>query len=336
MIRLGINGFGRIGRAAFRRALEMNDIEVVAINDISSASVLAHLLKYDSVFRTLSHEVSCEGECIVVDTKRIPVFAQKDPAAIPWHRAHVDVVLECSGRFTGLAEANAHLKGGAKAVVISAPSDTAPTYLMGVNHGEYQEETVINNASCTTNSVAPLVAILQEALSVQKAMMTTVHSMTAEQNVIDAVPPPLHLDLRRARAASVNITPTTTGAAMATTKVLQGIDRLFDGIAIRVPTLDVSLTDLTAVVGKSTTVSEVNDIFKQAAASTRWKGIVGVSEAPLVSSDFIGSTYSAIVDLPMTRVVDGDLVKIMAWYDNEWGYAARLVELAEDVGKKIK
>ncbi len=336
MIRVGINGFGRIGRAALRVAWGRNDIEVVAINDLGPAATLAHLLKYDSVFRTWNKDVSIDENHIIVDGKKLSLFTEKDPGLIPWHSVEVDVVLECTGRFTKAIDAKRHIKAGAHAVVISAPSDTAPTYLMGVNHTERKiSDVVVNNASCTTNSVAPIITILNEAWGVQKAMMTTVHSLTAEQNTVDALPPALHPDLRRARAAASNIIPTSTGAAKATGKVVKGLEGKFDGIAIRVPTLDVSLSDFTVLLHKPTTVKEVNQLFIKAAQSPRWNGIVCVSNVPLVSSDFIGSTYSAIVDLPMTRVVDGDLVKVMAWYDNEWGYAARLIDLAVHVGKNI-
>ena len=336
MIRVGINGFGRIGRAALRAAFGRNDIQVVAMNDLGAPATLAHLLKYDSVFRTWEHTVGATDHALIIDGVQIPVSAEKDPAHIPWKVHKVDVVLECTGRFTKHAEAGMHLTSGAKAVVISAPSHDAPTYVMGVNHGLHKgTEQIVNNASCTTNSVAPVIAILHEALGVKKAMMSTIHSMTAEQNVVDALPPALHPDLRRARAASVNIIPTSTGASSATGKVVQGLEGRFDGIAFRVPTLDVSLSDITALVSKPTTVEEVNELFTLAAENPRWKGIVGVSAVPLVSSDFVGSSFSAIVDLALTRVTDHDLVKVVAWYDNEWAYAARLLDLAEHIGNNI-
>lgn len=335
MIRVGINGFGRIGRTALRQAWGRSDMEVVMLNDVTEPHILAHLLKYDSVFRTWQHEVEGDAHGLRIDGKYIPVSTEHEPCNIPWKNCKVDVVIECTGRFTTKAAAAEHLKGGARAVVISAPSQDAPTYLMGVNHEAYQGDTVINNASCTTNSAAPVMSIISDALGVKKAMLTTIHSVTAEQNLVDAVPPPLHPDLRRSRSALVNMVPTTTGAAQATARVVKGLEGHFDGMAVRVPTLDVSLSDFTMLVGKHTSVIEVNELFICAAASARFKGIIGVNNVPLVSGDFIGSTFSAIVDLSMTRVVDGDLVKVCAWYDNEWGYAARLVDMAEYIGKKL-
>ncbi|MFA4845535.1 MAG: type I glyceraldehyde-3-phosphate dehydrogenase, partial [Patescibacteria group bacterium] len=231
-------------------------------------------------------------------------------------------------------DAQKHLTAGAKKVVISAPSDEAPTFLMGVNHAACKKsDTVVNNASCTTNSVAPVAQILAESLGVKKAMMTTIHSVTAEQNLVDGLPPKGHPDLRRARSALVNMIPTSTGAAKATTKVVTSLKDKFDGIAVRVPVMDVSLTDFTFLLKKNTSVEEVNQLFRDAAKSPRWKGILGVTDEPLVSSDFIGSPFGTVVDLEMTRVVDGDLVKVLAWYDNEWGYTQRLLDLVEHVGK---
>lgn len=337
MVNIGVNGFGRIGRVAFRLAWGRKGVEIVALNDLASPAYLAHLLKYDSVFRTWNHEVTSDEKHLIVDGKKISVLAEKNPTKLPWGKMNIDVVLECSGRFTLKEQAKAHLVSGAKAVIISAPSDDAPTYLIGVNHKEYTgDDTIVNNASCTTNSVAPVMAVIHEALRVKKAMISTVHSVTAEQNLVDAVPPPLHPDLRRARSALCNIVPTTTGAAQATAKTIKGLEGRFDGIALRVPILDVSLSDLTMLVGTSTSVEAINELFIKAAGSPRWKGIIGISNEPLVSSDFIGNTCSAIIDLAMTRVVDHDLVKVCAWYDNEWGYAARLIDLAEHVGRKIK
>ncbi len=334
--KVAINGFGRIGRAAFRQGWGKTGLEFAAINDLSAPKILAHLLKYDSVFRTWDHEVTADEKHLIIDGKKIPVFGEKEPAALPWGKMKIDVVLECSGYFTLKEQASSHLKAGTKAVVISAPSKDAPTYLIGVNHEKMMaQDAVINNGSCTTNSVAPVMAVLQEAFGVRKAMLTTVHPVTAEQNIVDGLPRARHPDLRRARSALVNIVLTSTGAAKATTEAMPELKGLFDGVAVRVPTLDVSLTDVTVLLAKNTTMEEVNKAFKEAAHSKQWKGILGVSEIPLVSSDFIGSSYSTIVDLLMTRVVDGDLVKVMAWYDNEWGYAARLIEIAEHVGRNI-
>ncbi len=340
MLKIAINGFGRIGRAAFRLGWGKSGVEFAAINDLTAPKILAHLLKYDSVFRAWDHEVEADETHLIIDGKKIPVLAEKEPAALPWGKMKIDVVLECSGRFTLKEQAGTHLKAGAKAVIISAPSKDAPTYIIGVNHKTLESkvkgqrsEVIINNGSCTTNSVAPVMAVLQQAFGVRKAMLTTIHSVTAGQNIVDSLPPALHPDLRRARSALVNMVPTSTGAAKVTAEAMPELKGLFDGVAVRVPCLDVSLTDVTVLLSKNTTVEEVNKAFKDAAHSKQWKGILAVSDTPLVSSDFIGNTYSTIVDLLMTRVVDGDLVKVMAWYDNEWGYAGRLVEMAEVVAK---
>jgi glyceraldehyde 3-phosphate dehydrogenase len=333
MLRVAINGFGRIGRIAFRAGFDRANLEFVAINDLTEPSILAHLLKYDSTFRVWNHEVKAGRDFLMVDGKKIAVFAQTDPAMIPWKQAGVDVVIESTGRFTKKADAEKHVKAGAKSVVISAPSEDVPTYLMGVNHKmRKKSEKIVCNASCTTNSIAPVVQILTETLGVKKAMLTTIHSVTAEQNLVDGLPPARHPDLRRARSALINLVPTSTGAAKATTEVVTSLKKKFDGIAVRVPTIDVSLSDCTFVVSKKTSVDEVNKIFSHAATSARWKGILGVTDEPLVSTDFIQTPFGSVVDLSMTRVVDGDLVKVLAWYDNEWGYTQRLLDLVEHIG----
>lgn len=335
-LRVAINGFGRIGRNVFKAGYGKPGIEFVAVNDLTEPAVLAHMLKHDSVFRTWPHEVGSDAKNLVIDGKRLPVVAEKDPAKLPWKAMKVDVVIESTGRFTDRAGASGHLTAGAKRVVISAPGKDVPTYLMGVNHDDYKgKDPVINNASCTTNSIAPVAAIMDEVFGVKKAMMTTVHSVTAEQNLVDGLPPALHPDLRRARSALINIVPTSTGAAKATTEALPRLKGLFDGIAVRVPSIDVSLSDFTFLLKKKVTVEAVNAAFKKAAASARWKGILGVTDEPLVSSDFVGSPYSSVVDLAMTRVVDGDLVKVMAWYDNEWGYSVHLIDMVQNVGRTI-
>jgi glyceraldehyde 3-phosphate dehydrogenase len=336
-LRVAINGFGRIGRTAFKCGWGRPGIEFVVINDLTAPNILAHLLKYDSVFRTWPHQVSSDEKNLIVDGIKIPVIAEKNPLNLPWKEYQVEVVVECTGRFTNLELAKQHLEAGAKRVVISAPAKEVPTYLMGVNHFHLKpEDLVINNASCTTNSIAPVAVIIDEAFGILKAMMTTIHSVTAEQNLVDGLPPAMHPDLRRARSALINIVPTSTGAAKAVGEAYPVLKSLFDGIAVRVPSLDVSLSDFTFLLKRKTTVEEINQVFKEAVDSPRWKGIVGVTEDPLVSSDFIGSSYSTIVDLGMTRVVDGDLVKIMAWYDNEWGYSMRLMDMVEEIGKLIK
>ncbi|MBI2551790.1 type I glyceraldehyde-3-phosphate dehydrogenase [Candidatus Uhrbacteria bacterium] len=336
-IRVAINGFGRIGRNTFKAGWGRKGLEFVVLNDLTEPKILAHLLKYDSVFRKWDHKVEADAKHLIVDGVKIPVVAEKEPAKLPWKAYKVDVVIESTGRFTNMEAAREHLRAGAKRVVISAPAKEVPTYLMGVNHAACPKDAqVINNASCTTNSIAPVVAIMNEVFGVRKAMMTTVHSVTAEQNLVDSIPPPLHPDLRRARSAMVNIVPTTTGAARATTEAVPELKGRFDGIAIRVPTLDVSLSDFTMLTKRTATVEEVNSVFKKAAVQPRWRGVVGVTEEPLVSSDFIGSPYSSVVDLSMTRVVDGDLVKVLAWYDNEWGYSVHLVNMVEHIGRLLK
>lgn len=347
MVKAAINGFGRIGRIAFRVALLnfSDQIEIVAINTSGSmdASGWAHLLKYDSVYGKFEKEIEIEGGgedpeigAFVIDGKRCPVLAQRDPARIPWKKYGADVVIESTGVFTSEEGAKQHLVGGAKKVVISAPEKggNIGTYLIGVN--EYKgEHEIVSNASCTTNSVAPVAAILQSKIGIKKALLSTVHALTAEQNIVDGSPPGGHSDdLRRARAFQ-NIIPTTTGAAEATTKAIPELQGLFDGVAMRVPVLCGSITDFTFLTTRPTSVEEVNNAFKEAAEEPRWKGIVAVTEEPLVSSDIIGRSESAIVDLSFTRVVDGDLVKVMAWYDNEWGYAMRLVEQTIAVGQQL-
>lgn len=333
MLRVAINGFGRIGRNVFKAGYGRKGVQVVAVNDLTEPSVLAHLLKYDSVFRTWDHEIDFDDHNLIIDGKKLPVVAEMDPTKLPWKDYNVDVVIESTGRFTNMDDAKKHIQAGAKKVVISAPAKGVPTYLMGVNHMKCKaSETVINNASCTTNSIAPVAQIMDDVFGVKKAMMTTVHSVTAEQNLVDGLPPKGHPDLRRARAAYVNIVPTSTGAAIATTEAMPQLKDKFDGLSLRVPTVDVSLSDFTFLLKKRVTVKEVNMAFKKAATSPRWKGVLGVSEVPLVSQDFVGNDLSSIVDLEMTRVVDGDLVKVLAWYDNEWGYSVHLMQMVEHVG----
>jgi glyceraldehyde 3-phosphate dehydrogenase len=333
MLRLAINGFGRIGRTTLRVGWNRKGVEFVAVNDLTEPATLAHLLKYDSVFRAWNVPIKAGKDFLMIGKKKILVFAQMDPSAIPWGKHKVDVVIESTGRFTKTADAEKHLQAGAKKVVISAPSDDAPTFLMGVNHTTCKkDQNVVNNASCTTNSVGPVTQILIEKFGVKKAMMTTIHSVTAEQNIVDGLPPKLHPDLRRARSALVNIVPTSTGAAKTTTKVVTSLEDKFDGIAVRVPTIDVSLTDFTFLLNQKTTVEEVNELFRASAKLPRWKKILGVTDEPLVSTDFIQSPYGTVVDLKMTRLVDGDLLKVLAWYDNEWGYCERLIDMAMYVG----
>jgi glyceraldehyde 3-phosphate dehydrogenase len=329
--KIAINGFGRIGRAAFKIALEKPDVEVVAINDLTEASILAHLLQHDTAYGHYRKTVAVKDGALVVDGKTYPVFAEPDPKKLPWDRLAVDVVLECTGRFTDKVGAGQHIAAGAKKVILSAPAkgddDLVPTFLMGVNEEGYADETVISNASCTTNSLAPIAKVIHEKFGIAKALMTTIHSYTADQNLQDGP----HKDLRRARAAAQNIVPTTTGAALAVTQVIPELQGLFDGHSMRVPTIVVSLSDFTFVVKKKTTAEEINAVLKEASQSSRFHQVLAVTEEPLVSSDFIGNPHSSIVDLSLTKVIDGDLVKVVAWYDNEWGYSNRLVEMAERI-----
>ena len=338
MLKVSINGFGRIGRNAFKIAVEKHAdaLEIVAINDLTSPAVLAHLLKYDSAYGIWSHEVSSDEKNIIVDGKSYQVLAEKEPTKLPWAKLNVDVVIESTGRFTDAEGMKQHISAGAKKVVLSAPSkgDGVETILIGVNAHDYKGEALVNNASCTTNCIAPVVAIMDQKFGVAKALMTTVHGVTAEQNLVDGPPPGgKSNDLRRARAAYVNIIPTTTGAAIATTEALPDLKGKFDGRALRVPVQVGSISDITMVLNKKTTVEEINQCFKDACLEERWKGVVAWSEEALVSSDIVGRSESAIVDLPLTQVVDGDLVKVFAWYDNEYGYSNRLIEQVINVGK---
>lgn len=335
MTRIAINGFGRIGRNVFKAGLEKRGFTVVAINDLTDTRTLAHLLKHDTVYGTFNKKVNYDDKHLIVGGKKIRVFSEKDPGKLPWKKLKVDIVLECTGIFRTEEKAKPHLKAGAKRVIISAPAKggNVPTHVIGVNEeGAGNSAPIINNASCTTNCISPVAGIMHNAFGVQKAMMTTIHGYTADQNLQDGP----HRDLRRARAAAENIVPTTTGAAKATTEVIPELEGVFDGMAIRVPVPVVSLSDFTFLLKKPVTVEKVNRAFKRATKHPFYKGIVDVTEEPLVSSDFIGHPASAIVDLGLTKVVDGDLVKVVAWYDNEWGYSLRLAEIALKVGKEMK
>ncbi len=339
-IRIAINGFGRIGRTAFKAALSrpdiMRQVEFVAVNDLMEPPVLAHLLAYDSVFRRTNAKIRATKTHLIVNGRKILVTAEKDPAALPWKQLGVDVALECTGRFTTRDLAMGHVTAGAKHVIVSAPAKETPTYLLGVNvNAGMKRQKILNNASCTTNCVGPVTAVVESRFGIRKAAMTTIHSVTAEQNLVDGPPPGGKKgDLRRARSGLINMIPTTTGAAIAVTEALPKLKNKFDGMAVRVPTLDVSLSDFTFLLKKKTTVEAVNAAFVKASKHYLMKGILGVSDVPLVSSDYIGSTYSAVVDLAFTKVIDGDLLKVLAWYDNEWGYSHRLVEMAVAVGKR--
>jgi len=332
MVKVAINGFGRIGRTAARILLSNFSAQatLVAVNDLTDPATLAHLFTYDSNYRTYKEPARFEKDELLIGGQAIKVFAEKDPAKLPWDELDVDVVLECTGRFTEEKSARAHVKAGARRVVISAPAEGAPTHVMGVNEETAHQADVINNASCTTNCISPVAAVIHSKFGISKAMMTTIHSYTQDQNLQDGP----HKDLRRARAAAQNIVPTTTGAAKATTEVIPELKGLFDGLAIRVPTPVVSLSDFTFLVKTKTTVDQINHALVEAANQPRYKGILETTDQPLVSTDFIGQAASAIVDLSLTQVVDGDMVKVVAWYDNEFGYSHRLVEMAIKVGGK--
>lgn len=337
-VNLAINGFGRIGRNAFKIAFERSDLTIVAINDLTDTKTLAHLLKHDSSYGNYQHEVSYDDDGIVVDGKHIKVLAQKDPAQLPWRDLKVDVVIESTGFFVEPAKARAHIdQAGAKRVIISAPAkgEGSDTIVLGVNEeliGKEGTSDVLNNASCTTNCITPVMAVLESNFGIEKAMMTTIHSYTADQRLQDSP----HKDLRRARAAAENIVPTSTGASIAAGQALPAIAGVFGGLSIRVPTPVVSLSDFVVVTKRDVTMDEVIAAFKKAADEPFYQGILSVTEEPLVSSDFKGNSHSAIVDLPLTNVVGGNLVKVVAWYDNEWGYSNRLVELTADVGRALQ
>ena len=336
MAKLAINGFGRIGRNAFKIAFDRSDLEIVAINDLTDTKTLAHLLKHDSSYGEYDHEVGFDGTGIIVDGKHIVVLAEKEPANLPWDEMHVDVVIESTGFFVDPAKARAHIDpAGAKKVIISAPAkgDGADTIVLGVNDDKIASATdVISNASCTTNCITPVMGVLESHFGIEKAMMTTVHSYTASQKLQDAPAK----DLREARAAAENIVPTTTGASIAAGKALPAINGKFGGLSVRVPTPVVSMSDFVVLLKKDVTVDDVNQAFKDAAAKPFYQGILDVTEEELVSSDFKGNSHSSIVDLPLTNVVGGNMVKVVAWYDNEWGYSNRLVELVADAGRAVQ
>ena len=332
-IKVGINGFGRIGRMFLRAALAKKELEIVAVNDITDAPTLAHLLKYDSIHGTLRHEVRAEGGIIFLDGKPLQVLAERDPAKLPWSKLGVQVVVESTGLFTARDKAAMHLSAGAKKVVISAPADGADvTLCLGVNQQVYdaKKHDVISNASCTTNCLAPIGKVLHDSFGIVHGLMTTVHSYTSDQNLQDGP----HKDLRRARAAALSMIPTSTGAAKAIGLVLPALKGKLDGLAIRVPTANVSLVDLTVTVDKDAEVKSVNAAMK-AAADGPLKGILAYSEAPIVSVDLNGDPHSSIFDAPLTKVIGNRLVKVFSWYDNEWGYSNRLADLAAFVAAQL-
>lgn len=333
--RVAINGFGRIGRNAFKIAFDRDDIEIVAINDLTDTKTLAHLLKHDSNYGAYGHDVGHDDQNIFVNGTAIRVLAEKDPAALPWKDLNIDVVIESTGFFVDPAKARAHIDAGAKKVVISAPAkgEGATTVVLGVNEDKLDGASdIISNASCTTNCITPVAAVVESHFGIEKAMMTTVHSYTASQRLQDAPAK----DLREARNATENIVPTTTGASIAAGQALPALSGIFGGLSIRVPTPVVSLSDFVIITKRPVTVEEVNETFKKAAAEPYYQGILDVTEEELVSSDFIGNSHSAIVDLKLTAVVAGNMLKVVAWYDNEWGYSNRLVEEVADIGRLLR
>jgi len=334
-IRIAINGFGRIGRPTLRRILDNHSgLEVAAINDLTDAKILAHLFKYDSLYGIYNKTVSFTEDSLTVGDKKIKVFSEKEPKNLPWKNLGIDIVLECSGVFTEIEGAKQHLEAGAKKVIISAPSKSKeiPTFVMGVNEEKYdsKKDNVISMASCTTNCLAPVAKVLNDNFKILRGFMTTSHSYTNDQRILDLP----HKDLRRARAAAINIIPTSTGAASAIGRVIPELEGKLDGIALRVPTPIVSILDLICEVEKKTTSQEVNYIFKKASQQKTFQGILGIEDAQLVSSDYKGNSFSAIVDSGLTMAKD-NLIKVVAWYDNEWAYACRLAEFAEYIGKKL-
>jgi len=333
MIKIAINGFGRIGRPTFRRILDNHpNLEVVAINDLTDPKTLAHLVKYDSVYGIYQKEVKFGPNSLIIEGREFRIFAEKEPAKLPWKELKVDVVLECTGLFTSFEGAKKHLEAGAKKVIISAPGEGTPSFILGVNEEKYdpKKDDVVDMGSCTTNCLAPVVKVLHQNFEIIRGFMTTVHAYTNDQRILDLP----HKDLRRARAAALNIIPTTTGAAKAIGKVIPELEGKLDGMAMRVPTPTVSVLDLICLVKRDTTKEEVNKIFKEASKSRELKGILRVEENPLVSNDFKGDPYSAIVDA-LSTMVKNNLIKVVAWYDNEFAYACRLAEFAEYVGKKL-
>lgn len=332
MVRIGINGFGRIGRQSFKAMLEYHpdEFEIVAVNDLTDNETLAHLLRYDSTYGPFDGEVTVTENKIIVDYDdahyEIVTLAERDPAKLPWGDLGVDIVIESTGRFTDAAKARAHMEAGAKKVLISAPAKGEDiTICLGVNETSYDHEKhhIISNASCTTNCLAPVAKVLNDRFGIQRGLMTTIHSYTMDQNIQDNV----HSDLRRARAAAINMVPTTTGAAKAVALVIPELKGKFHGYAIRVPTPTVSVVDFAVMLNRPTTVEEINSAFREASESEELEGILGVSDQELVSSDFIGTTYSTVVDLPLTHNMGDDFFKVICWYDNEWGYSVRVADL---------
>lgn len=330
--RIAINGFGRIGRCVFKAGFENPEIEIVAVNDLLPIETVIYLLKYDTAYGLYGREVKNVGGNISVDGKIIKYLSEKEPSNLPWSEHSIDIVLECTGRLVKDGASKVHIQRGAKKVILSAPpkgEGDIPTFLMGVNHDQYLGQNVISNASCTTNCIAPVLDIMDKNFGVLKSVMTTIHATTNTEAVVDGGPPGGGDDLRRGRASGHNLVPTTTGAAIAATQAMPGLKGLFDGTSVRVPIIVGSISDIVLVTKRKVTVEEVNEAFKAACQNPFYENVVSVSENEnLVSSDIIGNPYSTIIDLELTKVIDGDLVKIVAWYDNEWAYSCRMIEMA--------
>lgn len=337
-MRIAINGFGRIGRLFFRQAWEKKGFDIVAVNDLGNVENLAYLLKYDTVYGRWGKRVETKDGALVVEGSEVRVFQEKDPASLPWGRLGIDVVIEATGMFESFEKARVHVQAGAKRVVITAPAkdedgELGRTVLIGINEDDVKKCVASSNASCTTNAVSPVIQVLSENPGIEKAVLNTTHGYTGTQNLVDG--PTRGKDFRRGRAAAQNIVPSSTGAAIAVTRAVKELEGKFDGIALRVPTVTGSIADITFVAKRKTSVEEINDILARAAESPRWQGILKVTREQLVSSDIIGEPYGAIVDLNFTRVIDGDLVKVLSWYDNEMGYVATLVRHVEEVGRAL-
>ncbi len=334
-IKLAINGVGRIGRAAFKIAHASDQFEVVALNNLSGTKMLAHLLKYDTVYGRYEHEVTYDDEHVIVDGKKYRVYSEREPKDLPWQELEVDVVIESTGVFRTREKASAHLDAGAKRVVLSAPpkGTEVQSFVLGVNDDELGDDPIVSNASCTTNCIAPIVNVINDVFGIEKAMLTTIHAYTSSQNIVDNSH---KKDMRRARAAAENLVPTTTGAAKATTTTIPDLKGKFDGMAIRVPIPVGSLSDITIVLKEEATEEQINQALKQAAATDQYQDILTCIDEPIVSSDIVGNPHASIVDLELTKVVGGNLAKVIAWYDNEWGYSEALVRLCAKVGNKIK
>ncbi|MDX1766277.1 MAG: type I glyceraldehyde-3-phosphate dehydrogenase [Candidatus Saccharimonadales bacterium] len=337
--RVAINGFGRIGRSVFKVLFDRTDVEVVALNDLTDNETLAHLLRYDSNYGSYKHEVESSDDGIKVDGRNIKILSEKDPSKLPWESMKVDVVVECTGIFRSPKQARMHVQAGAKKVVISAPAsgddaDDAHTVVIGVNEDtlENHRGDILSNASCTTNCISPVAAVIHSNFGIEKVMMTTIHAYTADQNLQDGP----HKDLRRSRAAALNIVPTSTGATKAVGRVIRELEGTFEGMAVRVPVPTGSLSDFTMLLKKDVTVEEVNKALTDAADQPYYQGVLTVTNDPIVSADIVGDSHSAIVDLSLTKVTGGNLLKVVAWYDNEWGYSNRLAELVADIGKKLE